>query len=131
MFQPLFEADGNDSVDIRVLNTEIADESCNSNGFNTARTGAMRTQSLIGLFIVFNHQNIKLVRRYLNAKSNAAVANLTDSLREQWQVDISIVDDMVVLKSLGPLFSADFTGFIKVAFPSGKMRLSRRVYQVI
>ncbi len=130
MFKTLFAQSNSEMVSSLEIAEDIDDVRCSSNGFSLDRTSSKRTQSLIGLFCIFNHQNIHLVRRFINARSADQVLKSIRELQSQWLVDIDVVDGKVVLSGFGPLLSSDVVAFLKVAFPTGKIKLHGRIYQL-
>lgn len=118
--------DSEDVVSVPVIN----DDRCNPNGFNKSRVGSVRTQSLLGLLVVFNGQSIRQIKSYLNARSTAGVLKQIEDLRQEWLVDVSVRSGYVYLDSLGPILNPNPQAFIQIAFPSGKLLLKSKLYKL-
>ncbi|MEZ9701005.1 hypothetical protein AB4455_03540 [Vibrio sp. 10N.261.46.E12] len=108
----------------------INDLRCNPNGYNKSRIGSIRTQSFLGLLVVFNGQSIKQIKSYLNARSTAGVLKQIEELRQEWLVDVSVRSGYVYLESMGPILNPNPHALIQIAFPSGKILLKSRLYKL-
>ncbi len=126
-FDSIFNANGGDD---HHKSTGIDDERCRINGFNNARTGAQRTQSLVGVLVLFNGQSINQVKRFINANSTDKVYKIISELKANWKLDIDISSGVVRLNDLGPIFNANAAGVLEVAFPTGNVIIGNRLYKV-